>query len=180
MTQAPPPVSPILGIVTPATNRPKKGFVIVGIVLSVVMMPVILLLPSLSRARSLAKQAMCMTNLNSIGKGLILYSVENEDKYPATLKDLLKSGYFSKEALRSPSDNIDRDCSYFYLAPTSMNDVPGEALVACTFKDVHNDSRNVLQIDGAVYQLSNAKFHAELAKPYNARFAAALKKAEGP
>ena len=174
----------VLGIVALATNRAKKGFAIAGIVLGVVLMPTILmvsiLLPSLARARDLARQAMCEVNLNTIGKGLVLYTAENEDKYPAALEDLLKSDYFSEKTLRSPSDTIDRDCSYFYLAPTSTNDVPLGTIVACTFKDVHNDFRHVLQINGRALRLSNAAFQAELARPYNARFAVALKKAEAP
>ncbi|HDY65359.1 MAG TPA: DUF4190 domain-containing protein [Phycisphaerae bacterium] len=173
----------ILGIVALVTNRAKKGLAIAGIVLGVVLMPtallVSILLPSLNRARSLAKQAVCMANLNAIGKGLIMYTAENEDQYPPTLEDLIETG-MDEKLLRSPADNIDRDCSYFYLAPTSMNEVPPEILVACTYKDVYEDFRHVMRIDCTVTRLSTAEFQAELAKPYNARFAAALKKAEGP
>ena len=126
---------------------------------------------------------MCQTHLNVIGVGLIMYATENEDQYPPTLEDLIDENYLgqdSRKILRSPADNIDRSCSYFYFAPTSMNEVPPKILVACTYKDVYNGFRNVLQIDCTVTRLSNAEFQAELAKPYNARFAAALKKAEGP
>ena len=173
----------ILGIVALATNRAKKGLAIAGIVLGVLLMPtallVSILLPSLNRARFLAKQAVCMTHLNAIGKSMILYSAENDDQYPPTLENLIDDGLMSRKLLHSPADNIDRDCSYFYLTPTSMNEVP-ETIVACTFKNVYNDFRHVMRIDCTVTRLSSAKFQAELAEPYNARFAAALKKAEGP
>ncbi len=187
--QAPPSFAPILGNVALTTNRPKKGFTVTaGIVLGIVviLLSAAILLPILQRVRTrakfrrAAKQAKCAFNLYSIGKGLIMYARENEDKFPATLENLIDYG-ISQEMLRSPSDNIERDCSYFYLAPTSIkSEVPRNILVACSFKDVHHGFRSVLEIDGIAYCLSNAKFQAKLTKPYNARFAAALKKAEGP
>ena len=182
----------ILGIVALVTNRAKKGLAIAGIVLGVVLMPtallVSILLPSLNRARSLAKQAVCAAHLNAIGNSMVLYAVENDDRYPPTLENLIDDG-MTRKMLRSPADKIERSCSYFYFTPEGkfpfapegeVGDQAVETFIICTFDNVYNNFRHVLRADGSVNKLSTAEFQAELAKPYNARFAAALKKAEGP
>lgn len=61
-----------------------KGFTLIEllVVIAIIALLVSILLPSLNRARELAKRAICGANLNSIGKGIALYQGEFEDAFP--------------------------------------------------------------------------------------------------
>ena len=63
-----------------------KGFTLIEllVVIAIIALLVSLLLPSLSRARELAKRGICSTNLNGIGKAIKLYQAEAKDSYPFT------------------------------------------------------------------------------------------------
>jgi len=64
--------------------RRRKGFTLIEllVVIAIIALLVSILLPSLNRARELAKRAICGANLNSIGKGIALYQGEWEDAFP--------------------------------------------------------------------------------------------------
>lgn len=136
-----------------------------------------LLLPSVNRARELAKQAVCKTRLKGIGTALELYN-QAENGYPLTITPLIEEGYASIKNFKCPSDTQDREISYFYLPPVETDN--GRTFVMCDLKGNHKDLRNVLAKAGHVTYYSEEEFQTELAQPYNARFAEALKKAEGP
>ena len=78
----------ILGIVALAMGLPGKGMATTGIVVGIVgglgvnLMLVGILLPSLGRARELAKQAVCQANLNAIGKAIAVYETSQNDHFP--------------------------------------------------------------------------------------------------
>jgi len=61
-----------------------KGFTLIEllVVIAIIALLVSILMPSLGRARELAKQAACMANLNAIGKARVLYEGLNEDRFP--------------------------------------------------------------------------------------------------
>jgi len=56
--------------------------VAVVVVLGVGGLLVAILVPALSKAQEMANRAVCMSNLSSINKGLILYKAYSDDKYP--------------------------------------------------------------------------------------------------
>ncbi len=62
----------------------RKGFTLIEllVVIAIIALLVSILLPSLNRARELAKRAVCAANLNGIGKGLVIYQAENRDAFP--------------------------------------------------------------------------------------------------
>lgn len=62
----------------------RKGFTLIEllVVVAVIALLVTILLPSLGRARALAKRAACQSNLSSIAKALKLYGGEFNDSYP--------------------------------------------------------------------------------------------------
>ena len=64
--------------------RRTKGFTLIEllVVIAIIALLVSILLPSLNRARELAKRAMCAANLNGIGKAMALYLNENNDAWP--------------------------------------------------------------------------------------------------
>ena len=59
-----------------------RGFAIVGIVVPVLMffLIIVLLLPSLSRAKEQGKRAVCLSNLKQLSLAWIIYADENDDK----------------------------------------------------------------------------------------------------
>ena len=61
--------------------RCKKGFTLIEllVVIAIIALLVSILLPSLNRARELAKRAVCMANLNGIGKGIVIFGASNND-----------------------------------------------------------------------------------------------------
>lgn len=59
----------------------KKAFTLVEllVVVSIIAMLLGILLPSLSKARAVAQQTICLTNSRQMGKGLLLYANANND-----------------------------------------------------------------------------------------------------
>ena len=69
--------------------RQKKGFTLIEllVVIAIIALLVSILLPSLNRARELAKRAVCATNLNGLGKALVLYGGTSDDRMPSLTSD---------------------------------------------------------------------------------------------
>jgi len=175
----------VVGIIALAGRRPGKGMAIAGLVLGSVglmtapLLPAILL-PALARAREQARRTICTVNLSSIGKAVLIYQAEHEAMPPDT-DTLIRAGT-SPKAFDCPSAKANRSCDYFYFAPTDPKALSesDETIIACDYNGNPPGGRNVLYLDGHVAWLSESAFQRELAKPCNAAFAAALKKAEGP
>jgi len=177
----------VLGIVALAKGAGGKGLAVggiiaglAGIVLGQALM-VSILLPSLSRARDMARRAVCHTTLSNIRTGIAMYRVEYEDAFPPDLEVLITEHTMPGEFLHCPAVEQHRRCDYFYLAPSGdPADVPEDSLLACDFKGNHGgEGRNVVYASEKVKWLKERDFQAELAKPVNAAFAAALRKVEG-
>lgn len=62
----------------------RKGFTLIEllVVIAIIALLVSILMPSLSKARELAKRASCQMNLSSIGKGMAMYTNNNSDQFP--------------------------------------------------------------------------------------------------
>lgn len=65
-------------------TRRTKGFTLIEllVVIAIIALLVSILLPSLQRARELAKRAVCSANLHGVGQALALYQNENNDRWP--------------------------------------------------------------------------------------------------
>jgi prepilin-type N-terminal cleavage/methylation domain-containing protein len=63
----------------------RKGFTLIEllVVIAIIALLVSILMPSLNRARELARRAACAMNLGSLGKGIGLYQAGYKEKFPA-------------------------------------------------------------------------------------------------
>ncbi len=71
--------------------KKKRCFTLVEllVVIAIIALLVSILLPSLQKAREMAKRTLCMTNLAGSGKSVQLYLTGNDDKYPAIVASKL-------------------------------------------------------------------------------------------
>lgn len=62
----------------------RKGFTLIEllVVVAIIALLISILLPSLSRARELAKRAVCASNLRGIGQGMHIYANDNKEWFP--------------------------------------------------------------------------------------------------
>ena len=62
----------------------SKGFTLVEllVVVAIIALLVSILLPTLNRARELAKRAICQSQLNGVGKAIMIYYADSKDTFP--------------------------------------------------------------------------------------------------
>lgn len=97
-----------------------KGLAIAGIAVPAAIAPIALmmgiLMPALARTRELAHRIVCETNMKGLGKAMMVYALNYDDKYPTILKwcDLLIEGDFCtcKQFVCKSSDTIEGESSY--------------------------------------------------------------------
>lgn len=64
-----------------------------GLLLLILGMFLAIVMPNFNKARNLAKQAQSKASVHILQMGLERYAVDNKDKYPEKLHDLIQQGY---------------------------------------------------------------------------------------
>ncbi len=123
-------------------------------------------------------------NLSALSRGVQMYGADFNGAAPPNLAALAPyTGSLSPVNCPGRSSSRPGRPDYFYFhAPAKLQDVedPFATIIICDLKGNHKDGRNVAYADGHTAWLTEAEFQDELAEPENAKFAAALKEAEGP
>ena len=169
-------VALILGIVAlvRVNKRPVeyggKGMAIAGICcgaasfLLVLPLALSITLPSLSRARELAKRAVCSANLRGIGQSCQIYAGNNAGWFPPDLQRLIDVGHLTPGELQCPSEANPSTLVFDYVyVPGLQGTVPSDWILAYEDPANHNgEGGNVLYVDGHVEFLKEPEFSAEL------------------
>ena len=126
-----------------------------------------------------SRLVLCATNLSAIGKATQIHILQNQERMPASVQDLVDTGIASRQAFQCPGVKQHSACDYFIQWPPDTS-ASGDTLIACDYEANHRGRRNVLFLSGIVKSLTEADFQEMLALPHNAAFAAALRVAEAP
>ena len=89
-----------------------------------------ILLPSLNRARETANRIKSASNLRQIGQGLLLYSNENNNTYPADLATLLRTEDMTPAVLDSPLGDAPGGDYVYLFHPGLDNTAPADVILA--------------------------------------------------
>jgi prepilin-type processing-associated H-X9-DG protein len=159
-----------------------KGLAIAGISTSAVglvfmgALLVSIMLPAVSKARSMARQLVCASQMTEIGKAMRVYRDKNQGAYPPELSILVpQAGLDSKNLVCPSSEDKSPDFYVYRGADLKMLDEL-ELIVVHDIAGNHltNDARNVLFADGRVQKLSEDEFECAIAKDNQIRRASEL------
>ncbi|MCZ6683291.1 MAG: hypothetical protein O7B26_08905, partial [Planctomycetota bacterium] len=122
-------------------------------------MLVSILLPSLSRARELAKRTVCAANMRLIGQGMYMHA-QDDSKFPSEVKTLVEDNYCTEKQFVCPSSGKapgDLNACYEYITGQTPISNPTNVLMY-EKKGCHdNEGGNVMFQDG----------HVRFIKPYS-------------
>lgn len=130
-----PPVGLILGIISIFKIRKSKGklkgsgLATVAIVISGLLE--VLLLPAILKLRCLSPRMLCGTNMSNLGRAIMVYCNDYDDKYPTPDKWcdlLLQGGYVSEKQFRCLGNKKAR-CSYAINPNAKPNSPPDMVLL---------------------------------------------------
>ena len=174
----------ILGIIAlvRANSEPQRygggGMAIGGIVtgaLGVLLFPVMIgfmmaiLLPSLSRARELAKRAVDSANLRGVGQSLAIYAHDNDGAFPPDLEALVVAGMCTPKQFINPSSgNVEPACDYYYVVWSCAEAGQGEGvqvdwITAYSDPAFHaGEGANILYYDGHVEFVKEPQFSEQV------------------
>jgi len=132
------------------------------------------LVPSLMRARTLAKRSMSLANLRGIHMGVALYQNEHEGKFPPDLLALIDIGIQPRMLMSPTSGNkVLRDAKgkaigpfdYVYLGAGMSPKAAGSLILAYERPEINrNRGACVLYVDGSARWVDMERFRRDLAK----------------
>jgi prepilin-type N-terminal cleavage/methylation domain-containing protein/prepilin-type processing-associated H-X9-DG protein len=71
-------------------RKSERGFTLVELLVVIAIIGILagMLLPAVSSARERARRASCMSNLSQVGKAMVMYSMDNDERFPNEMKKL--------------------------------------------------------------------------------------------
>lgn len=123
-------------------------------------------LPSLARAREVAKRAVSASNLRAIGQACHIYANDNQDKFPDDFAPLIAAGLVTPKVLHSPRDPDDDEdaVSYVYIPGQTAASDPHNVLA---YERVFDDEgTNALFVDCHVEWMKLEEFKRVLRETY--------------
>ena len=75
-----------------------RSFTLVELLVVIAIIGILagMLLPAVAAARERARRAACMSNLSQFGKAMVMYSMDNDEKFPTELRKLGTDGDYVK------------------------------------------------------------------------------------
>lgn len=137
-----------------------------------------ILLPALTRAREMAKRAVCTSNLRGIGQGCHIYANDHREKFPPDLAALVTEGMATPMTFICPSSGQTEGeakaalaggpgrLSYMYIAGQDASGDPRNVLVYEDLANHAGEGGNVLFADGSVRFLTDEAFRAAIRETY--------------
>ncbi|MGE0480105.1 MAG: H-X9-DG-CTERM domain-containing protein [Phycisphaerae bacterium] len=123
-----------------------------------------IVLPSLARARELAKRTVSSSNLRALGMALHVHASEHEGSFPQTFDVLVQAGVLTPQQLASPRNPDPATPSYDYVAGQSTKaDMRNVLAYERTFSP---EGTNVLFVDGHVEWMRLDEFRAAVRATY--------------
>ena len=173
------PISVILGFI--ALSKIKKqpglfkgrGLAIGGIItssvlffLSIILSVVLILMPALGKAREMAEEIMCASQLNGIGKAFMMYQNDFDGQNPPDLQALVETVDVDASVLVCPcTDDKEGEISYIYRGADLDSSAPGDMILAYDKHENHpNGSINILFAGIHVQRCSKEKLQAAVAR----------------
>jgi hypothetical protein len=165
-----------------ALNRIKRephvyggqGQATAGMIMGIISMCMILvyallisiLLPSLARARTLAKRQVAASNLRGLGQALMIYANDYDDVFPPNLQMLVPEGTVTPLQFINPnSGNAPPACDYYYVTGLRYDDPPTWFVAWEDPNQNAGEGANVLYRDGNVQfiktQVKGGRFEAQ-------------------
>jgi prepilin-type processing-associated H-X9-DG protein len=120
------------------------------------------LMPALPRTRQIAFRMVSGTNLSVMGKAMLIYANDYDDKFPPNLNVLLEKGLITAKTLESKSrpDGYDGP-NFIYISGQDLSMYPGN-IVAYENPEFRSDGVNVLFLDSHVEWMKPDNFLREL------------------
>lgn len=140
-------------------NIRRSGFTLteLAVVIVIIISFILLLTPFIKNIRSKAKILACEENIGKIGQAIRLYASEHDEKFPASLSELLQGGYIESERCfdcpSSPNVGTAKDPDYHYVTGYTVTS-PSASAILFDKEESHREGRHVLYVSGNIEWLA--------------------------